>query len=378
MYDLHVTGNTTTVTHVRGCPLGARRRLVLAGSGRPTVRDIAAHAGVSVATVSRVTRDDPRVRAEMRARVQASIDALGYTPSALGLGLAYQRHNSLGVVLPGLGGPYFAELIRGVESVTARGGIAVNVLGTQLRPDATVAVQRLADRTDALVVQGMAVEEDPLVDLARSMPVVVVGGDPGRLPTVRVDGACATRELTAHLTDVHQHRRLRFVGVPDRSPDMTSRYHGFRQALAERGLEEAGSPLPAGFEAQHGAAAARRLHGLGELPDALVCANDELAFGMLATLPGLGHPVPTEVAVVGFDDNSLADLAAPRLTTVHQPTFDLGALAAELALPAPRSSAGPFLPLEPDDRVLPTRTVIRESCGCTPERHEPRAPASDT
>jgi len=337
----------------------------MASTGRPTVRDIARHAGVSVATVSRVTRDDPKVAPATRDRVRASIDALGYTPSALGLSLAYQRHHTLGIVLSGLGGPYFADLVQGVESVAVETGIAVNVLGTHFRPDADHAVQQLALRTDALVVQGGTVDEELLTELARTMPVVVVAASSGRLATVRTDGRSAAREIVTHLLEVHGYRRLRFLGSPDGSSDPTSRYEGFLDALADHGISESAPPLDFGFEAEYGAIAARELHAGGELPEALVCANDELAFGVMATLPGLGHPIPGEMAIVGFDDNSLAALASPTLTTVHQPTFELGATAARIALEPTKDGAASGIPLPPDDRVLETRTVIRESCGCS-------------
>ncbi|GAA1724615.1 LacI family DNA-binding transcriptional regulator [Isoptericola hypogeus] len=336
----------------------------MAASGRPTVRDIAKHAGVSVATVSRVTRQDPKVAPPTRERVQASIDALGYTPSALGLSLAYQRYHTLGIVLPGLGGPYFAELVQGVESVAVDAGIAVNVLGTHFRPDAGRSVQQLAQRTDALVVQGGTADEDFLAELAQTMPIVLVAATSDRLTTVRTDGRAAAREVTTHLLEAHGYRRLRFLGSPNGSPDPTSRYLGFRDALADHGIAEAGGPLEYGFEAEYGAMAARELHASGDLPDALVCANDELAFGVMATLPGLGRSIPGDMAIVGFDDNSLAGLASPTLTTVHQPTFELGATAARIALEATGEPGAARLPLPPDDRVLETRAVIRESCGC--------------
>lgn len=336
----------------------------MASTGRPTIRHIAKHAGVSVATVSRVTRDDPKVAPATRARVQASIDALGYTPSALGLSLAQQRHNTLGIVLPGLGGPYFADLVQGVESVAVDAGIAVNVLGTHFRADAVRAVKQLAQRTDALVVQGGTVDEDLLVELAQSMPIVLVAAVTNRLPTVRTDGRAGMYELTAHLLDVHGYRRLRFLGSPDGSPDPTSRYHGFLAALTDHGLTEAGPPINHGLEARYGAIAARELHASGDLPEALVCANDELAFGVIATLPSLGRAIPGDMAIVGFDDNSLAALASPTLTTVHQPTFELGATAARIALEGARDGASTTVPLPYEDRVIQTRRVIRESCGC--------------
>ncbi|MHA7134238.1 LacI family DNA-binding transcriptional regulator [Oerskovia turbata] len=330
------------------------------------MRDIAKHAGVSVATVSRVTRDDPRVTAATRERVQASIDALGYEPSALGQGLAFQRYNTLGIVLPGLGGPYFAELIQGAESVALESGVAVNVLGTHLRPDAGQAVRQLATRTDGLVVEGGTVDDELLRDLAQTLPVVLVADEASDLLTVRTDGRTASHDLTTHLLEVHGHRRLRFVGAPEGSPDTIARYAGFRQALAEHGLDEAGEPVRQGLESKYGAVAAREMHAEGVLPQAIVCANDELAIGMLATLPGLGYSIPHDVAIVGFDDHDIAALASPTLTTVHQPIFELGATAAGLVLATVHARKGVFTPLAPDDRVLETQVVIRESCGCTP------------
>lgn len=333
----------------------------MATNGRPTVRDIARHAGVSVATVTRVTKDDPRVRAETRAKVQASIDALGYRPSALGRSLASGRFDTLGVVLPGLGGPYFADLIQGVEDATVEAGVAVHVLGTHLRPNADDAVRQLAQRTDGLVVVGGTIAPDLLARLATRHPIAVVADDVAGVACVRTDGRRAERRLMDHLLDVHGYRDLRFVGVADGSPDVAQRYAGFRDALVERGLTESAPPLRYGSEVQHGASAAHELASTGDVPQALVCANDELAFGVLVSLPGLGHAIPERCAVVGFDDQRLAALASPSLTTVSQPTRDLGREAARRVLLA--------VDQPPEARsvrhtVLDTRLRIRESCGC--------------
>lgn len=324
---------------------------------RPTVRDIAREAGVSVATVSRVTSDDPHVIAATRLRVQAAIDRLGYRPSSLGRALSYRRAGTLGIVLPGLAGPYFAQLIEGAESIAVERGVAINVLGTHLRPDAVDSVRQLAERTDGLIVAGGTISHDAVTSLMRSTRVVVVAGAHEHAPSLLTDGRSAAGELVAHLVDLHGYRRLRFVGGPAGSPDAGSRYAGFAATLADRGLTEAAAPLPVGLDVPGGARAARELHEGGDLPDALVCANDELAAGLLATLPGLGHRIPADVAITGFDDSPLAAIASPRLTTVHQPIAELGARAAAGAL-------GGHL----DPRtVLPTRLIVRESCGCRSE-----------
>jgi LacI family transcriptional regulator len=332
-----------------------RTRTRRPASTRPTIRDIAREAGVSVATVSRVTHDDDRVTGDTKRRVQEAIDRLGYTPSSLGRALSYQRTNTLGIVLPGLGGPYFAALIEGAESIALERGVAINVLGTHLRPDAAASVRQLAERTDGLIIAGGTLSDEEITRLSRLTRVIVVAGETDAAPSILAEGRSAAADLTTHLIEVHGHRRLQFVGEPAGSPDTTLRYQGFRDALAANGLDEAGAPLHYGLDVRSGALAARQVHDDGDLPDALVCANDELAIGLLATLPGLGHRIPTDVAITGFDDQSLAEIASPRLTTVHQPVVELGARAAAGALGED---------VEPRT-VLATSLVIRESCGCT-------------
>lgn len=328
---------------------------------RATVRDIARHAGVSVATVSRVTRDDPRVTDETRARVQASIEALEYRPSPLGQSLAYGRYGIIGVVLPGLGGPYFAELIQGIDEICADQGVAINVLATHLRRDAMVAVRDLAERTDGILVFADGLDGGQLKALAERHRIVVVNGEPDGLARVHVDGRSATFALTTHLVADHGYTSLRFLGAAVDSPDISARYEGFTQALAAHGLQEAAPLLHYGLEQRYGALAARELVARGDLPRALVCANDELAMGVLAVLPGLGYRVPDDLAIVGFDDIPIAGLASPALTTVHQPIRRLGLEAATLLLAAVEGDATSLT-----DRLieLPTQLVIRQSCGC--------------
>lgn len=331
----------------------------------PTVRDIARHAGVSVATVSRVSKDDPRVAGPTRDRVLASIAELGYRPSELGRALANQRHGVLGLVLPGLSGPYFAELMSGAESVTLRTGAAVLVLGTHMREDSDEAVKRLAARTDALIVVGGTVHEQLLKEVSARKPIVVVAGLAEGLPSVRTDGVSAVRELVEHLIVVHGVTSLRFVGFDGSSPDATARYQGFQEALMAHGLAEAVEPVRGSLDTVGGARAARLLSEQG-LPGAAVCANDELAVGMIATLPGLGHRIPDDIAVVGFDDLALAADVSPKLTTIHHPVFDIGVAAAEHAL-----AAADGLEAAPAVLTLPTRLVIRESCGCNTGTTQP-------
>lgn len=338
---------------------------------RATVRDIARDAGVSVATVSRVTRNDPRVTDETRARVQASIAALDYRPSPLGQSLAYGRYRTLGVVLPGLGGPYFAELIQGIDEVCADRGVAINVLATHLRSDRLAAVWDMAERTDGTIVVGSRIDPAELRAMAKRHRIVTVASGAAGVAQVQVDGRAATYALTEHLVVEHGYTDLRFLGAVVESPDTSARYQGFTRALAAHGLREAGPLLHYGMEQRYGALAAHELVAEGNLPRALVCANDELAMGVLAVLPGLGYRVPDDLAIVGFDDIPIAALTSPALTTVHQPIRQLGIEAAGLLLAAVDD---PAIRLPERSKELPTRLVVRQSCGCdpvlTPKEHD--------
>lgn len=328
---------------------------------RATVRDIARHAGVSVATVSRVTRNDHRVTDETRARVMASIAALDYRPSPLGQSLAYGRYGILGVMLPGLGGPYFAELIQGIDEICAEQGVAINLLATHLRADVAAAAWELAERTDGMIVVWNGIDSRELAAMAQRHPIVgIAGGIPG-LPHVHVDCRAASYALTEHLVVDHGYTSLRFLGVAVGSAEVAERHQGFAEALAAHGLREAGDVLQYGLELRYGALAARELVATGELPQALVCANDELAMGVLATLPGLGYRIPDDVAIVGFDDIPIAALASPTLTTVHQPIRQLGTEATRLVLAAIEDGV---TSLADRSLLLPTQLMIRQSCGC--------------
>ncbi len=329
--------------------------------GRLTVREIARLAGVSVATVSRVSNGTGQVSEETRRRVLRAIEEHGYRPHHLGRALAARRHGAVGLVFPGLSGPYFSELIQGFESEAVQTRTSVHILCTHLRADSDAEVIEMAHRVDGLAVLGGTVSPDTLEELAVMLPVVVLAGDGhSAVPAVRVDNAAAMATLTRHLLADHGLRRLEFVGDPSGSPDVTERWEGFRQAHRQLELPPPRAPIRVGLQQPDGVYAAEQLLRRAIRPQGIVCANDETALGLLVGASGRGLRVPDDLVITGFDDIPMAALVSPPLTTVRQPVRDLAAQTARLLLQAAAGGVD-----RPDEGlVLPTDLVVRGSCGC--------------
>jgi LacI family transcriptional regulator len=327
--------------------------------GVVTIRDVAQHAGVSIATVSRALRGHANVTEATRRRVLDAVSELRFTPSRLGVSLAERRHAANGIVFPDLSGPYFAEVVLGYEEVAAELGRSVLILSTHGRKAARQMVIDLAGRVDGLVILGRTVTDDVVREIAdRGTPLVLLARPPvGDVDSVNAENVLSAAGLAEHLM-ADGHRRLLFLGDPASSPDIAQRWHGVRNLLVEAGVPAPVQVSPSGFGEHAGTQAARELldhHRGNDLPDAIVCANDELALGMLRGLRAAGVDVPGEVAVSGWDDVMAAEYAG--LTTVRQPMRELGATAARLLDSRIGGERG-----EPRHEVLPTQLVVRSSC----------------
>lgn len=322
-----------------------------------TIRDVARHAGVSIATVSRALRGSELVHPDTRERVAAAAQELRFTPSALGRFLAEGRHAANGIVFPDLSGPYYAEVVLGYEEVAATLGRSVLILSTHNRDSADAMVLDLAGRVDGLAIFGRTVHDDVVSKVVdRGVPVVLmarpeVAGADG----VRTESQQSIKALIDHLL-AHGYRDLAFVGDPTESPDVAERWDGLRAALHSADVPTPQAPSGGGFKVDDGVAAARELLD-GDLPDAVLCANDELALGLMETMRSAGVRIPEDVAVTGWDDVMTARFVG--LTTVRQPMREIGAQAARL-LDA-RISAEQLAPPRYD--VLTTQLIVRESCG---------------
>ncbi|MBV9789467.1 MAG: LacI family DNA-binding transcriptional regulator [Chloroflexi bacterium] len=333
------------------------------GKQNTTVHEVAKRTGVSIATVSRVVRGVGQVSPETRQRVQEAIAELGYRPSRFGRALVERRHSALGIVFPGLAGPYYSEVIQGFEAEAVTARQSVLIFGTHLLEQSEDQVLDMASRVDGMAIMGGTLSNECVQTLIdQEVPIVLLARHPmPNVPTVRVENTQSTRDITLHLLTTHGYDPIYFIGNPTGSPDTTDRWEGFVAAHRQVGREP-GALIRVGFQQADGVWAISQILEAGELPRAIVCANDEIALGVHAALTARGVRIPEQVALTGWDDIPMARLIAPALSTVCQPTRELGSQTAKLLLARIKGELD-----EPPDVVLPTEVIIRQSCGCTHE-----------
>ncbi|MFF5077677.1 LacI family DNA-binding transcriptional regulator [Actinoplanes sp. NPDC000266] len=324
---------------------------------KPTIYQVAQLAGVSIATVSRAMRDSELVTPQTRERVRDAARRLRFTPSQSARSLAQGRHAANGIVFPDLVGPYYAEVILGYEAAAAANGSSVLILATNGRRDAAAAVRDLAGRVDGLTVLGRTVGDDVIASIAASgVPVVLLARDPvPGVDTLRAGNTHTAKALARHLIG-HGHRSVTFLGDPAASPDVAGRWAGVKAVCGG-----AAQPVPLkGLDLEAGEKAARALFR-EQRPGAVVCANDEVALGVLLAAEEAGLRVPQDLAVTGWDDLLAARFAG--LSTVRQPMRELGATAARW-LDRRIAETNDEEPTQPARRrILATELIIRRTCG---------------
>src|SRR6476661_359044 len=326
-----------------------------------TIYSVAALAGVSIASVSRVLQGSTAVSDRTKVKVLAAAEQLNYVPLGAARSLAVRHHEAHGLVLPELSGPYYSELLMGFESRAAELGQSVTLMLSDGKADLARAVRQLATRVDAIAVLGSAAMPPAVARaLHGQKPVVIIAGTPqDGIESVGAENTHSAEQLTEHVL-AHGRTRLVFVGDPGGAPDIAERHAGLVNAHRARGLAPA-EPVRVPFREGEGEAVAERVLA-GEIEaDALVCANDELALGVMSRLQDAGRSVPADLAVVGWDDVMTSRYVRPGMTTVRQPVHELGVLAAERLHQRVDGAAA-----LPGPVVLPTEVVLRGSCGCRP------------
>ncbi|ACQ79055.1 transcriptional regulator, LacI family [Beutenbergia cavernae DSM 12333] len=293
----------------------------------PTIRDVAATAGVSPATVSRVMNGSASVDVALAQRVQTAAADLGYVGNMVARHLATGRTQTIGLLVPDLGNPTFQAALRGLSHAAARADYRVVVADSEENVDEeAILAAELRRRCDALV---LCAPRMPVEDLERLVPtldpvVLVNRRGVGGAPSLRVDYAAGVRALVGHLTSLG-HRRLAFLAGPPLSVSNRVRAQELRRLVAVDGLELTEIPCGAMFEDGHAAGPAALASGA----TGIVCYNDLVAMGLLGALTETGVAVPDAVSVVGFDDIPFARYASPPLTTMSVPQAELGAAAWE-------------------------------------------------
>jgi DNA-binding LacI/PurR family transcriptional regulator len=305
----------------------------------PTARDVARHAGVSVATVSRVLNDSSVVTPATRDRVRAAIDELGFRRSSTARSLSVGRSQAIGVVAPFFTTPSVVERLRGVVGRLARRGYDLLLLDIEAPEQRAGALLDFAqrDRVDGLLVISLPLSDEEIAVFKRDqLRVVLVDVTHPQVPHVVIDDIHGGELAAGHLLS-KGHRRIGFVGDAPTNPfGFTSserRREGFRRALRDAGIEPDPSLEQLGpYGLDEARPLAKALLQRNDPPTAIFAASDMQAIGVLQTAEALGLRVPQDVAVIGFDDIDMAAILG--LTTIRQPLWETGARGAELLLAA--------------------------------------------
>jgi LacI family transcriptional regulator len=329
-----------------------------------TIRDVALRAGVSKSTVSNVVRGVPNVAAPLRARVEAAISDLGYTPSAVARSLVARRTRTLGVTIPSLE-PFYADVLHGAEARAVRDRYHLLIGSTRIDVQAPEAL--LARRVDGFLVCGVLAKE--VVELIAGYgPVVLVDPtiDDGRFGSIGVDSFLGAQLAVRHLVDLG-HRRIAALIESELPEERTERLAGFRAGLVAAGLapdpsfERRDLPGPGGRGPTTRTAAVRELLELDPRPTAVVAGDDLAAIGLIDAFEARGVRVPHDVSVVGFDDIPFAGVRRIGLTTVRQPAARIGELGADLLIE--QLEGRPVATLR---RIVEPELVIRGTTGPPP------------
>jgi LacI family transcriptional regulator len=334
-----------------------------------TMKDVAQRARVSVSTVSHVLNGTRKVSEGTRGDVLAAVEELSYRPNLLAKGLKTRRTYTIGLLISDIQNSFFTSVVRGVEDEALSRGYHLFLCNTDEDPEREdeYITELAKKRVDGLMVAPSARRGDHVGRLRdEGVPFVFVDRDVEGVDAdvVSVDNRAGMRLIAEHLVGLG-HRRIAMISGPLDKASGYERHLGLRDALADLGVELEDSLVRFGdFRTSSGREGARELLGFPSPPTALVTANNQMTLGALLTINEMGLGVPGDVSVVGFDDPEWAPLTGPPLTTLAQPTYEMGVRAAEMLLD--RIETGPGE--ESRKVLLEPWLVVRESTAPAKER----------
>jgi LacI family transcriptional regulator len=334
-----------------------------------TIKDIARELGISPSTVSRALKDHPDISSETKKAVNELAERLNYQPNIVALSLRQKKTNTIGVIIPEIVHFFFSTVISGIEDVAYQAGY--NVIITQTKES----VQREITDMKALFnsrVDGMLLSisrETTNYDhiesiLSKGVPIVFYDRmytNPNTSKVI-VDDYVGAREAVLHLIDQGCTRIAHLMAAPNLLIS-TDRLRGYRDALAEKGLEYKENLIiqcPDGsFEEAE--KAAKKLLAMSTVPDAIFANNDMLAMGAMKAIKEKGLKIPDDIALMGFSNWFFSQLMDPPLSSVDQPGFEMGQEAARLLIRHIEMRDKDQGEPQPETKVLKTRLVVRES-----------------
>lgn len=294
----------------------------------PTIKDVARLAGFSIATVSRAINSPSTVNPITLTAVRAAVETLQFVPNPIGRALRNVRSQMIGVMVPTLTNPIFAECLHGIDELATQLGFKLLLMSTEYdrgRERQSIAALR-AQRVEGMILNVADAADNPMLDVMHREAAcyVLVHNDTPSHPSVAVDNRRAAYDGVRLLIENGHRRILMLAPSPPASDRTRQRYTGYAQALAEAGLG-AQAPLTIDFDSACLAPElARRLAAPGTRPTAIFCGNDLLAMNLIRVMRSLALSVPGDISVIGFDGLPVGELLAPPLSSVSTPNREIG------------------------------------------------------
>lgn len=328
-----------------------------------TIYDVAAYAGVSAMTVSRVLNNSTRVAETTRYKIEKAIQALGYVPNTLARGLRAATR-TLALIIPDVSNPFFTDIVHGTEEAAWQRGYTVFLANTHSNADREkhYFYKFLGHGIDGLLIAPSGHATRTVLDdmQARGFPFVLVDANVHGVEADAVvgDNVAGAVQLTEHLISLG-HTRIAYIGGRPDISTAQERERGYKKALAKHSLEARSAHVYASnFRRSEGYDIAKTLVGLATPPSAIFAANNELAVGVVEALRELKIRIPEDMALVCFEDVELASALDPFLTVMAQPARDFGRIATTFLL---ERIAEPAMPARV--HVLKPHLIVRRSCG---------------
>ncbi len=327
-----------------------------------TIYDVAREANVSMATVSRVVNGNPNVKPTTRKKVNEAISRLGYRPNAVARGLASKKTTTVGVIIPDISNSFYAELARGIEDIATmyKYNIILSNSDENIEKEITLINNMLAKQVDGILFIGGTVSDVHKEEYERAgVPIVLATtyDEAKTIPSVNINYEQAAFDAVDYLIK-KGHKSVAFVNGPIENNIISlSKLNGYLRALQENGLEFDENLLTYGDHSyESGIEAFEMLHERNITPSAIFVASDEMAIGVIHSAQDHGLLIPNNLEIIGFDNTRLALMVRPKLTTVVQPIYDIGAVAMRLLTKYMNKET-----VEDSHVILPHHLQIRQS-----------------
>ncbi|MBZ9684955.1 LacI family transcriptional regulator [Clostridium estertheticum] len=328
-----------------------------------SIKDVAREAGVSIATVSRVLNDIDVVNEDTKKKVKDAIKKLSYRPNIVARSLKTQKSSTIGIIIPDISNQFYPEIVRGCEDVANIYNYNIMLCNADLDVDKEMEALRILKEKmiDGVIYMSNSIEQN-IISLIKEleMPTVLVETTDadGIFPSVSIDNITAASDAVKYLIN-KGNKKIAYVGTTtDKVNALSKRYTGYKKGLEEMEINlDKEIVYFGGVKARDGYAGINTILDNGTKVDAVFCASDEIAMGVINALRDRDIKVPGDVDVMGFDDIYSASIFYPKLTTVSQPMYDMGSVSMRMLIKSINN-----LVVEEKHFILPYKIVERDSC----------------